>query len=113
MAVVLVISLTIGPAMVALRAHYMTDVVAGVPLGFAVAGCTAALTDALAGLWARRRGGPTPLRKAGLCERFRCRSSCNNHRGPVSDCFESEVGADPGDEHRRSGERSERYGMNG
>ena len=37
--------------MVVLRLHYMSDVVAGVPLGLAVTGCTALALDAIAGHW--------------------------------------------------------------
>ncbi len=40
----------IGLAMVALRLHYLTDVMAGVPLGLAIAGCTAVGVDAISGL---------------------------------------------------------------
>ena len=36
--------------MVALRLHYLTDVMAGVPLGLAIAGCTAVGVDAISGL---------------------------------------------------------------
>jgi membrane-associated phospholipid phosphatase len=48
MAVVLVVAAMIGVAMVMLQLHYMTDVVTGVPLGLAVAGCTGLWLDAIA-----------------------------------------------------------------
>ena len=48
---VVVVSCAIGLAMVVLRLHYMSDVVAGMPLGLAVAGCTALLLDAIARRW--------------------------------------------------------------
>jgi membrane-associated phospholipid phosphatase len=50
-----VVSLCIGLAMVVRQLHYMSDVVAGVPLGLAVTGCTAALVDGLASFQASRR----------------------------------------------------------
>ena len=46
-------ALGIGVAMVALRFHYMTDVVAGLPLGVTVTGSLAVLLDVLAGRPAR------------------------------------------------------------
>ena len=49
MAGVLVVGCAIGLAMVVLQFHYMTDVIAGAPLGLAVAGCTAMVLDAVAG----------------------------------------------------------------
>jgi undecaprenyl-diphosphatase len=47
-AVVLILSSSMGLAQVVLQSHYLTDVLAGVPLGLAVSGCTALLVDALA-----------------------------------------------------------------
>ena len=49
--VVLVVACAIGLAMVVLRLHYMSDVVAGVPLGLAVTGCTCLPLDAIARRW--------------------------------------------------------------
>jgi membrane-associated phospholipid phosphatase len=54
-AVALVVSCTIGLAMVVLRLHYLTDVVAGIPLGLSVSGCTAVLVDAVATRWQASR----------------------------------------------------------
>lgn len=51
-ALAVVVACAIGLAMVVLRLHYMTDVVAGVPLGLAVAGATAASVDTVARRWA-------------------------------------------------------------
>jgi membrane-associated phospholipid phosphatase len=62
-AVVLVLSCTIGLAMVVLRFHYLTDVVAGIPLGLAVSGCTAVILDAVAARWQARR--PSSLTTTG------------------------------------------------
>ena len=45
MAIAVIVSCAIGLAMVALRLHYMSDVVTGVPLGLAVTGCTAMFVD--------------------------------------------------------------------
>jgi membrane-associated phospholipid phosphatase len=50
-----VVSLCIGLAMVVRQLHYMSDVVAGVPLGLAVTGCTATLVDAFVSFQASRR----------------------------------------------------------
>jgi membrane-associated phospholipid phosphatase len=47
-AVVLILSISMGLSQVVLRSHYLTDVVAGMPLGLAISGCTALLVDALA-----------------------------------------------------------------
>lgn len=55
---------TIGLAMVSLRLHYMSDVVAGVPLGLSVAGCTGLALDAVArrlALHGDRSGDDRPL----------------------------------------------------
>jgi membrane-associated phospholipid phosphatase len=46
--IVLAIACAVGVSMVALRLHYMSDVVAGVPLGLAVTGCFALFLDAVA-----------------------------------------------------------------
>jgi membrane-associated phospholipid phosphatase len=53
MAIAPIASCTIGLAMVALQFHYVSDVVAGVPLGLAVAGCTAVFLDSVAARWRR------------------------------------------------------------
>jgi membrane-associated phospholipid phosphatase len=52
MTLVLIVSFAVGPAMVVLQDHYASDVVAGAPLGLAVAGCTALFLDAVARCWA-------------------------------------------------------------
>jgi undecaprenyl-diphosphatase len=49
MCLVVLVACSIGLAMVVLHLHYMSDVVTGVPLGFAVSGCVAAVLDAIAG----------------------------------------------------------------
>jgi undecaprenyl-diphosphatase len=49
--VVLTMSIGIGLAQVVLQSHYLTDVIAGIPLGLAVSGCMALLVDALADRW--------------------------------------------------------------
>jgi membrane-associated phospholipid phosphatase len=55
MSFALVAACSIGLAMVVLQFHYLTDVVAGVPLGLAVAGWTAVGVDTVAGRWAANR----------------------------------------------------------
>jgi membrane-associated phospholipid phosphatase len=45
---VLILAFSIGLSEVVLQSHYLTDVVAGIPLGLAVSGATALLVDALA-----------------------------------------------------------------
>ncbi len=55
MVVVLGIGCTIGIAMVVLQFHFMSDVVAGIPLGLAVSGCTAVALDAVAARWQAAR----------------------------------------------------------
>lgn len=50
-AAVLVVCAAIGLAMVVLQLHYMSDVVAGLPLGLSVTGGLALLLDALAARW--------------------------------------------------------------
>ncbi len=55
MTIVLVVAGCIGLAMVVLEFHYLSDVVAGVPLGLAVAGWTAVGTDKVAARWATNR----------------------------------------------------------
>jgi len=50
-AIVLVASCAIGVAMVALQLHYVSDVVAAVPLGLSIGGLTALFLDALAARW--------------------------------------------------------------
>jgi membrane-associated phospholipid phosphatase len=47
-AAVLIVASSMGLAEVVLQSHYLTDVVAGIPLGLAVSGSTALLLDALA-----------------------------------------------------------------
>ncbi len=47
-AAMLILSCSMGLAQVVLESHYLTDVIAGIPLGLAVSGCTALLVDALA-----------------------------------------------------------------
>jgi len=59
-AIVLIISSAIGVAMVILQFHYMSDVVAGVPLGLAITGCTAIFLDAVAGRFATMRWLSSP-----------------------------------------------------
>jgi membrane-associated phospholipid phosphatase len=54
MAIVVAVSCAIGPAMVALQEHYITDVLAGFLLGLAVTGCTAAVLDTVATHGVRR-----------------------------------------------------------
>jgi membrane-associated phospholipid phosphatase len=56
--ILLVVACAVGVAMVVLRLHYMSDVVAGVPLGFAVTGCTAVFLDAVARRWASPSPSP-------------------------------------------------------
>ncbi len=51
MVIVLVVSCAIGVAMVALQLHYMSDVVAAIPLGLSISGFTALFLDALAARW--------------------------------------------------------------
>jgi membrane-associated phospholipid phosphatase len=58
--ILLVVASAIGVAMVVLRLHYMSDVVAGVPFGFAVTGCTALFLDAVARRWASPSPSPGP-----------------------------------------------------
>jgi membrane-associated phospholipid phosphatase len=50
-ATVLVLSGTIGLAMVVLELHYLSDVVAAIPLGLSLSGCTALLVDVFATRW--------------------------------------------------------------
>ena len=59
-AFVLLLSCTIGLAMVVLQLHYLTDVVAGIPLGLAVSGCTAVVLDAVAARWQASKGIDPP-----------------------------------------------------
>jgi undecaprenyl-diphosphatase len=56
-AAVLVVCAAIGLAMVMLQLHYMSDVVAGLPLGLSVTGGLALLLDALAARWPASRDG--------------------------------------------------------
>jgi undecaprenyl-diphosphatase len=48
MAVAFVLGCSVGLAMVVLQFHRMSDVLAGIPLGLAITGCTALIVDALA-----------------------------------------------------------------
>jgi membrane-associated phospholipid phosphatase len=54
MAVALLVSAAIGMAMVVLRFHYVSDVMAGLPLGLSVAGGTALMLDKAAALVSER-----------------------------------------------------------
>jgi hypothetical protein len=48
----LVLACSVGLAMVALQLHRMSDFVAGVPLGLAIAGCSAWSLDVIGGRFA-------------------------------------------------------------
>ncbi len=61
-ATVLLVCAGIGLAMVVLRLHYMSDVVAGLPLGLSVTGTIALLLDAVAAGWRTSPGGGTGRR---------------------------------------------------
>lgn len=56
-ATVLLVCCAIGLAMVVLQAHYLTDVLAGLPLGLSVSGSVALFLDTCATWWHRRRRG--------------------------------------------------------
>ncbi|HYA44694.1 MAG TPA: phosphatase PAP2 family protein [Acidimicrobiales bacterium] len=58
-AIVALLSCTVGLAMVVLQVHYLSDVVAGISLGLSVGACTALCVDVIATRWQPQRGSVT------------------------------------------------------